>query len=142
MTEVVWTPELLFFCSFMLSAFTSLCVELNSDDKRSFLQILAATGLYGMVGAAFGGVVGEYIGVKSNPMKIFLCGILVGARAISPDTIKDLVGKVLGYRVDDRNERRHNRKPKDESRNTPSGNDALSSSESSDTSHDDKKVDR
>lgn len=138
---LIWTPELKFVCCFFLSSFISFCWELNSDEKRTFLQILGATFLYGAAGAGFGGIMGRWITGKSFPIIDFSCGMLVGARALPLSMLGSVVLESLssvGRFKDETKEDRRKRRNERTSAHSTSSPDGDSKCDESDTPSDKK----
>jgi hypothetical protein len=104
-----WSPLHVFICTWLASAITGVGVYLGEDRAVTIRGTFVAAVTYGGMGCGLGMIGYEFLGGKQAPWKIIGCGFLVGIRAISLNSIKTLIQRILGPNGRDKSS--HHQKP-------------------------------
>jgi hypothetical protein len=101
-----WNSEWsLFVATWFASALTALAPVLLSNKPCTARLLIGTIVLYGGLGAGFGMTVAfDYLGGKTQPWRVLVCGMLVGAGALKKADITVLLRRMLGI-TDDHDKR-------------------------------------
>lgn len=93
-----WNSEWsLFVATWFASALTALAPLLLSNKPCTFKLVVGTMIFYGGLGAGFGMTVAfDYLGGKTQPWRVLVSGMLVGAGALKKTDVTVLVRRVFG----------------------------------------------